>query len=919
MDPNSDAAKWKRAVNTQKCIRAGGKHNDLDDVGKDVYHHTFFEMLGNWSFGDYFKPEICGWAWQLLTQEFQLDPTRLYVTYFGGDEGQDLPPDHEARDIWINEVGVSAENVLPGNMRDNFWEMGDCGPCGPCSELHYDRIGGRNAASLVNQDDPDVLEIWNLVFIQYNRELNGQLRPLPKQHVDTGLGLERLVSVVQNVRSNYDTDLFIPLFEKISELSGCRSYTGKVGVEDKDGVDTAYRVVADHARTLTVALADGGRPDNVGRGYVLRRILRRAVRFSSEKLNAPVGSFAQLVPVVVKLLGDTFIELRRDVTAIQQIIIEEEQQFLRTLNRGRQLLQREISKLPVGQTQLSGNVAWRLYDTYGFPQDLTVLMAEEQGLNINLDEYERCRAKAQALSQAGGTQVDSDIQLDVHALSDLREQMNICLTNDETKYSYTSNDKGEYTFDGCVARVLAIRRKGNFVQQVDAGESAGLLFDKTNFYAEAGGQIFDTGFISKVQAESNVADDGEISEFEVTDVKQQGGYVLHVGRSCSGQLKVGDQVKLQLDEQRRRQVMANHTATHVLNFALREVLGDSADQRGSFVAPDRLRFDFTASSAMKIEQVQRVQEITVDQVHQNLPVYSQLAPLSAAKEVRGLRAVFDEAYPDPVRVVSVGVDPNVLLAEPTGDYGLKSSVEFCGGTHLKRSGHIGAFVVTNEEAIAKGIRRLVAISGQPATAAIVRAGELQARLNELQNNGDVLSDYTKASKQLQELLDQVNQAQVAYGFKDQLRHQINTLKKQLDLRDKAAKQALQGEVLEKVKKMAEQDASAKKEPFAVHLLPEGCGNKLLDTAVKQYLKIRPESAVMLFSVDSGRVVSLAGVSKKLTAQLSAGQWVQSVCTTIGGKGGGKNESAQASGTKVQAVESAIQIAIDFAQQTFATN
>lgn len=308
IDPNSDMAKLKRAVNSQKCIRAGGKHNDLDDVGKDVYHHTFFEMLGNWSFGDYFKREICTWSWELLTKVYGIPTERLYVTYFGGDNESGLEPDLEARDIWL-ELGVGETRILPGDMKDNFWEMGDQGPCGPCSEIHYDRIGNRDAAHLVNMDDPDVLEIWNLVFMQFNRESDRSLRPLPNKHIDCGMGFERLVSVIQNKRSNYDTDLFGPLFAAISNGTGVRPYSGLVGEDDSEGIDMAYRVLADHARTLTIALSDGGRPDNVGRGYVLRRILRRAVRYASEKLHAKPGFFASLVTTVVELLGDTFPEV----------------------------------------------------------------------------------------------------------------------------------------------------------------------------------------------------------------------------------------------------------------------------------------------------------------------------------------------------------------------------------------------------------------------------------------------------------------------------------------------------------------------------------------------------------------------------------------------------------------------------------
>uniref|UniRef100_A0A915LZP4 alanine--tRNA ligase n=1 Tax=Meloidogyne javanica TaxID=6303 RepID=A0A915LZP4_MELJA len=403
VDPNSDLAKLKRAVNTQKCIRAGGKHNDLDDVGKDVYHHTFFEMLGNWSFGDYFKKEICTWAWEFLTNWLQIPPERLYVSYFGGDSSAGLDADEECKEIWLS-LGVNPNHLLPFGMKDNFWEMGDTGPCGPCSEIHYDRIGNRDASSLVNADDPMVVEIWNLVFIQFNREEGGLLKSLPNKHIDCGLGLERLVAVVQNKISNYDTDLFTPLFHAIHESTGIREYEGKVGTEDIDGIDIAYRVVSDHIRTLTIALADGGVPDSTGRGYVLRRILRRGVRYATEKLNAKPGFFASLVPV-----GKTFPELKKDPSSITELINEEEAQFLKTLRRGQILFEKAVKTLPVGSKTISGQIAWRLYDTHGFPIDLTSLLAEEKGLSVDFIDYEECRKKATELSsKKHSKKVDDD-------------------------------------------------------------------------------------------------------------------------------------------------------------------------------------------------------------------------------------------------------------------------------------------------------------------------------------------------------------------------------------------------------------------------------------------------------------------------------------------------------------------------------
>ncbi|KAI6197237.1 Alanine--tRNA ligase [Aphelenchoides besseyi] len=393
VDPSSDLAKLKRVVNTQKCIRAGGKHNDLDDVGKDVYHHTFFEMLGNWSFGDYFKKEVCSWAWELLTKKFKIPSERLYITYFGGNKDVGLEADLECKQIWL-DIGVPESRILPFGMKDNFWEMGEVGPCGPCSEIHYDRTGGRDAASLVNADDPMVVEIWNLVFIEFNREKDGRLKSLPQKHIDCGLGLERLVAIIQGKTSNYDTDIFQPIFRAIQMSTGVREYTGKVGSEDTDGIDMAYRLIADHVRTLTISLTDGGRPESTGRGYVIRRIFRRAVQYSSEKLNAKAGFLSSLVPAVIETLGDAFPELTRDPETVIRIINDEEALFLKTINRGRIRFQEALKGLKSNETKFPSEVAWRLHDTYGLPIDLTRLMAENVGLEVDLEEYEQYKREA---------------------------------------------------------------------------------------------------------------------------------------------------------------------------------------------------------------------------------------------------------------------------------------------------------------------------------------------------------------------------------------------------------------------------------------------------------------------------------------------------------------------------------------------
>ncbi|EYB99703.1 hypothetical protein Y032_0120g894 [Ancylostoma ceylanicum] len=911
-DPNSDLAKLKRAVNTQKCIRAGGKHNDLDDVGKDVYHHTFFEMLGNWSFGDYFKKEIITWAWELLTEVYGIPAERLYVSYFGGDEKAGVPADEEARSIWLS-LGLPENRILPFGMKDNFWEMGDVGPCGPCSEIHYDRVGGRDASHLVNADDPMVVEIWNLVFIQFNREEGGVLRPLPAKHIDCGLGLERLIAVIQEKTSNYDTDIFQPIFKAIQQGTGIREYTGKVGADDVDGVDMAYRVVADHVRTLTIALSDGGRPDNTGRGYVLRRILRRGVRYATEKLNAHPGFFASLVPVVIDILGDTFPELRRDPETVQDIINDEEKQFLKTLSRGRVLFQRAVEGLTADQKTFPGDVAWRLYDTYGFPADLTQLMAEEKGLTVDQNVFEECRKKAVELSAAGAGKFRDTLDLDVHALAELQKR-GIPPTDDSFKYNYQADGAKDgsvkYTFSSCTGKILAIRSDGKFVDSIESGVEGAILLDKTNFYAEQGGQIYDTGVLTKV--------DGDGSEFVVSNCQVRGGYIVLVG-SANGKFSVGDDVLQNFDEDRRSLIMKNHTGTHVLNHALRCVLADS-DQKGSLVAPDRLRFDFTNKQAMTVKQVKETEEIVQSVINTREPVYAKEAPLAQAREISGLRAMFDENYPDPVRVVCVGVPVEQLLQDPKSGAGLKTTVEFCGGTHLHNVGHIGHFVISSEEAIAKGIRRIVALTGPEADRAIQRADRLAARAQAISDainaNKDIALDSEKfkaAAKRIQELIDEINGAQLPYWRKDAIREQCKAAQRTLDGYKKLADAAIAEKVLSEAKELAQGD----QQDVIVHVFSSGASSKVLDNALKQ---LKSTKAVMGFSVneESGKVLVLAKVDKSLVdGGLKANLWVNEVCTILGGRGGGKDANAQATGENIDRLDEAVALARKFAQTTIA--
>lgn len=908
VDPNSEAGRYKRVVDTQKCIRAGGKHNDLDDVGKDVYHHTFFEMLGNWSFGDFFKKEICAWAWELLTDVFKLQPDRLYVTYFGGNEAAGLNPDLECKEIW-KKLGIPEDRILPGSMKDNFWEMGETGPCGPCSEIHYDRIGGRNVAHLVNADVPDVLEIWNLVFIQYNREVDGTLRLLPKQHVDTGMGFERLVSVIQDKPSNYDTDIFVPIFEAIQKATGVRPYSGKVGKDDVDGMDMAYRVLADHSRTLTIALSDGGRPDNIGRGYVLRRILRRAVRYATEKMNAAPGTFASLVPVVVEILGDAFPELKKDPEGVMDIINEEESQFLKTLSRGRSLLEKTVGKLG-DQKFLPGDVAWRLYDTYGFPIDLTQLMVEEKGLAVDMECYEKAKQAAQLASQGGENKIDLGLKLDVHAISELQAK-GVPSTDDLPKYDYSakSEDKNaSYDFAPCYGTVLVLRLNKKFVDSVEAGYQCGVILDCTNFYAESGGQSCDTGFMT--------SEENEEVEFAVNEVHVQGGYVIHIGRLGSGTLKVGDKLRLSIDEDRRKLLMNNHTGTHILNFALRKVLTAEADQRGSLVAPDRLRFDFTNKKPMSPAEVKATEQHAIEMISKNEVVYAKDSPLALAKAIQGLRAVFNETYPDPVRVVSIGVPITELLEDPSSPAGSLTSIEFCGGTHLKRAGHVGDFVISTEEAIAKGIRRIVALTGPEATKAVKKAEHYQSEVNKLRTEVEKVSQAAQGKdlvKQIVELTEEISQSSISYWKKDELRTDLKNLKKKLDDLDRSNKAQAQQLAIETVKKLLEDKKDC---DYIVHVLEVGDNAKALDAALKQVRTLTPNAAAMFLSQDTekGKVICLSTVPKGIVARgLTANAWVKEVSDVIGGKGGGREESAQAIGNNVGSIEKALQVANEFAK------
>lgn len=884
VDPSSDFASLKSAANSQKCIRAGGKHNDLDDVGKDSYHHTFFEMLGNWSFGDYFKKEAINYSWNLLTKVYGLQPDRMYVTYFEGDEKNGLQPDLEAKQFWL-DVGVAEDHILPGNAEDNFWEMGDQGPCGPCSEIHYDRIGGRNASSLVNQDDPNVLEIWNIVFIQYNREPDASLKPLPNKHIDTGMGFERLVSILQNKSSNYDTDVFTPIFEKIREITGVRPYAGRFGDEDIDGIDTAYRVIADHVRTLTFAISDGGVPNNEGRGYVLRRILRRGSRYVRKYMNYPIGSFfQQLVDVVIEQNSAIFPEIAKNSVELKEILVEEEVSFAKTLERGEKLFEKYAiicSKTP--EQTLPGNIVWRLYDTYGFPVDLTRLMAEETGLKIDEEGFEQAKEASREASKGLNSKAGSNlVKLDVHALSELDNNDAVPKTDDSYKYG----------LDNTKSKILALYDGSKFVDSIsEAGQQYGVILDKTPFYAEQGGQEYDTG---------SLVIDGS-SEFNVRNVQTYAGYVLHTGYLVEGALNVNDEIIATYDELRRWPIRNNHTGTHVLNLALREVLGDGVDQKGSLVAPEKLRFDFSHKQALTPKELEQVEKISNENIASNKQVFYKDVSLASAKEINGLRAVFGETYPDPVRVVSIGVSVDDLLANPKNEEWHGLSIEFCGGTHVAKTGEIKDLVIIEESGIAKGIRRVVAVTGHEAH----EVQRIAKDFDEALTAADKLPFGAEKEKRSKELGVSLKQLSISVLEKIKLNEKFTKLDKSIKDNLKAKQKEESKKTLDVVNEwLADEEKS--KAPFFVAHVPIDANAKAITEAINLIKKQNKNKSLYLITGSEGKVahgcyVSDEAISKGVNANELAG----AVSSHIGGKAGGKGNVVQGMGDKPEGISQAV--------------
>ena len=880
VDPNSPLSKLNRAVNSQKCIRAGGKHNDLEDVGKDTYHHTFFEMLGTWSFGDYFKKEAIDMAWDLLTNVYKLNPEQMYATYFEGDESLGLEPDNDARDFWLKYLPPN--RVIPSNAKDNFWEMGDQGPCGPCTEIHYDRIGGRDASAIVNQDDPDVIEIWNIVFIQFNRDSDG-LAPLPNKHIDTGMGLERLISILQNKSSNYDIDSFQKIIHATEEMvpSEVGKYEGKLGKDDITLRDTAYRAIADHARTLTFALADGCVPSNEGRGYVLRRILRRGARYASQILKAEPGLLTALVPTVVSTFESAYPELREKIDDIKEIMKEEEDSFASMLDRGIKYF--ESNLVDAGSKEVSGEQAFFLYDSLGFPVDLTTLMASEAGMTIDVvgfeKEMETQRQRSREARNASRSNGEVRLEFIAEQTAYLASK-SIAATDDFDKYEM------DIVLD---SEVVAIFTGDGFVESIGDDVDAGLVLKSTSFYAEAGGQDPDFGTIA--------TSDGL---FEVTDVQTYGGYILHTGRLVKGTAKVGEGVKCSVDYERRRKIAPNHTMTHVLNAGLKKVLGDGIEQRGSLCNDEKLRFDFSHKKALTLEELSEVELFVRGVIDLSQPVEDVLMKLADAQKIEGVRAVFGEVYPDPVRVVSVGAN---------------TSIEFCGGTHISNTYEATAFAITEETAVAKGIRRISGITGTAAIQAIMDGVNLDGKVAEAENMETGAEDIEQVAVTLRKEIDE---AVISAVLKVELRGRVELLQKKAVEKKKASLAQKVDSVLNTLRETITSSVSEGNKVI-IEKVDIGADGKVSNRVIDAVKKVSSDVAFMGISEEEvgsgGKVLCFALVPDDMTKEgFSASEWVKATLESCGGRGGGKPTNAQGQAPSCDDV----QVLID-AANVFASN
>lgn len=810
-----DKRNYSRATTSQRCVRAGGKHNDLENVGYTARHHTFFEMLGNFSFGDYFKHDAIQFAWELLTSEkwFALPKERLWVTVYESDD--------EAYEIWEKEVGIPRERIIRiGDNKgapyasDNFWQMGDTGPCGPCTEIFYDHgdhIWGGPPGS-PEEDGDRYIEIWNIVFMQFNRQADGTMEPLPKPSVDTGMGLERIAAVLQHVNSNYDIDLFRTLIQAVAKVTGATDLSNK-----------SLRVIADHIRSCAFLIADGVMPSNESRGYVLRRIIRRAVRHGN-MLGAKETFFYKLVGPLIDVMGSAGEDLKRQQAQVEQVLKTEEEQFARTLERGLALLDEELAKLS-GDT-LDGETAFRLYDTYGFPVDLTADVCRER--NIKVDEagfdaaMEEQRRRAR---EASGFGADYNAMIRVDSASEFKGYDHLELNG----------------------KVTALFVDGKAVDAINAGQEAVVVLDQTPFYAESGGQVGDKGELK-----------GANFSFAVEDTQKYGQAIGHIGKLAAGSLKVGDAVQADVDEARRARIRLNHSATHLMHAALRQVLGTHVSQKGSLVNDKVLRFDFSHNEAMKPEEIRAVEDLVNTQIRRNLPIETNIMDLEAAK-AKGAMALFGEKYDERVRVLSMG------------DF----STELCGGTHASRTGDIGLFRIISESGTAAGVRRIEAVTGEGAIATVHadsdRLSEVAHLLKGDSNNlADKVRSVLERTRQLEKELQQLKEQAAA-------QESANLSSKAIDVNG--------------VKLLVSELS--------------GVEPKMLRTMVDDLKNQLGSTIIVLATVAEGKVSLIAGVSKDVTDRVKAGELIGMVAQQVGGKGGGRPDMAQAGGTDAAALPAAL--------------
>ena len=832
----TDQRPYVRAVDSQKCLRVAGKHNDLEDVGHDDTHHTFFEMLGNWSFGDYYKKEAIAWGWELLTKVWGLSPSRLYASVFKDDQGE-IPTDEEAAAAWLAQPGFDPSHLMYYGRKDNFWEMADTGPCGPNSEIHYDLGEAKGPITFredgrVDFDGPRFVEIWNLVFIQYNRTSPSNLEPLPAKHVDTGMGLERIVAVLQGVDSNYRTDLFTPIIARIQELAGHTA-------AERDANFTPYRVIADHSRAAAFLIADGVVPGNVGRNYVTRMIIRRAARFGSKLgLNEPF--MASLAEVVIKQYGEAYPELVKNRKSLLDNLTREEQRFQRTVESGIAHLENLFTAMTAKkEITLGGEAAFELYATYGLPLEITRDIAKERGLQVDeagfraaMEEHRAASGGGQAMGALGGEQ--ATIYADI--LKHLQKAKK--LTKKGVKYDPYSKlqSKGE---------ILALVRDGKPVKTAKTGDKVGVLLPSTPFYIASGGQISDTGLISSAN--------GQKWSIRITDTLQPAaGAVVHLGEVLSGSPKVGDQALAQVDERRRQDIMRNHTATHLLHAALHRIVGEHARQAGSLVAPDRLRFDFTHPQALTKDELAQIEETVNHWVLDNYELHIEQKALDQAKK-EGAMALFGEKYGAEVRTIAIGADKPF-------------SYELCGGTHVGHTGDIGLFLITSEGSTAAGIRRIEAVTGHGAYALV------QKRQTAL----------AEAARVLKAAPEEVPAKLLS------LQTELNQLTKQLNELKRARTQDGIKDVLKDVPQVAGV-------PLLTASVP-GADAEALRSLADRFRQQHPSGVALLVGLADGRATLIAAVTPDLVARgLHAGELVKLAAAPLEGSGGGKPELAQAGG------------------------